>query len=217
MTGSGKTEVYLSAMERVRDLGRRSLIIIPEISFTPQLLDRLNARFPDRVGVLHSALTGAQRWSQWRQISGGLMDVVIGARSAVFAPIPDLGLIVVDEEHDRLTNKRKVSVPTAGTLPSFEASYQDCPVILGSATPALESYENCRQGRYKLLELAGGLPIGRCRRSKRSISARSPRNFSLRFRNVATGGKDPDPRLISAAFAKALTENLQAGRQTLIF
>jgi primosomal protein N' (replication factor Y) len=96
VTGSGKTEVYIRAMERVRDLGRQSLIVAPEISLTPQLLDRLSARFPKRVGVLHSGLTGAQRWAQWRQIADGQVDVVVGARSAVFAPIHKLGLIVVD-------------------------------------------------------------------------------------------------------------------------
>src|SRR6516225_2140461 len=100
VTGSGKTEVYLRAMERIHALGRKTLILIPEISLTPQLLDRLKARFPNKTGVLHSALTAAERWAQWRRIAQGAVDVVIGARSAVFAPIPDLGLIVVDEEHD---------------------------------------------------------------------------------------------------------------------
>src|SRR4029077_13515036 len=100
VTGSGKTEVYLRAMERGRAAGRQSLILIPEISLTPQLIDRLKARFPGRVGILHSALTGAERWAHWWQIVRGNVDVVVGARSAVFAPLPDLGLIVVDEEHD---------------------------------------------------------------------------------------------------------------------
>jgi primosomal protein N' (replication factor Y) len=88
VTGSGKTEVYLRAMERARRAGRQSLMLIPEISLTPQLIDRLGARFPGRVGILHSALTGAERWSQWWRIARGAADVVIGARSAVFAPLP---------------------------------------------------------------------------------------------------------------------------------
>ena len=153
VTGSGKTEVYLRAMERVRDLGRQSLIMIPEISLTPQLLDRLNARFPNRVGVLHSALTGAQRWAQWRQIAGGLVDVVVGARSAVFAPIRNLGLIVVDEEHDASYKQEEGVRYNGRDVAVVRGKFQNCPVILGSATPALESYENCRQSRYKLLEL----------------------------------------------------------------
>ncbi|MBI2991058.1 MAG: DEAD/DEAH box helicase [Deltaproteobacteria bacterium] len=97
VTGSGKTEVYLRAIEETRRLHKRSLILLPEISLTPQLLDRVQKRFPGRVGVLHSSLTGSERWAQWWQALAGDVDVVVGARSAVFAPLPDLGLIVVDE------------------------------------------------------------------------------------------------------------------------
>jgi primosomal protein N' (replication factor Y) (superfamily II helicase) len=220
VTGSGKTEVYLRAIERVRELGRRSLIIIPEISLTPQLLDRLEARFPHKVGMLHSALTGAQRWTQWRHILSGGVDVVVGARSAVFAPVPDLGLIIVDEEHDSSYkqdeglryNGRDVAVVRGKILGS--------PVILGSATPALESYENCRQGRYKLLEITRRvadrpLPI------IEAIDLRQ--QFSSAFvpaaqRAAAKGDVQiVDRRLISDTFAAALKENFEAGQQTLVF
>ena len=153
VTGSGKTEVYLRAMERVRELGRRCLILIPEISLTPQLLDRLNARFPGRVGVLHSGLTGAERWAQWWRIVAGAVDVVVGARSAVFAPVPNLGLIVVDEEHDPSYKQEEGLRYNGRDVAIVRGKFSDCPVILGSATPALESYENCRQGRYRLLEM----------------------------------------------------------------
>lgn len=219
VTGCGKTEVYLRAMERVRELGRRSLIIIPEISLTPQLLDRLNARFPNKVGVLHSALTGAQRWSQWRQIFNGQMDVVIGARSAVFAPIPDLGLIVVDEEHDSSYKQEEGVRYNGRDVAVVRAKLLDCPIILGSATPALESYENCRQGRYKLLEI-----------SRRVANRPLPIIETIDLRNQfhtgvaakqgapsALSGKIPDRSLISGVFADALRENFQAGLQTLIF
>lgn len=218
VTGSGKTEVYLRAMERVRDRGQQSLIMIPEISLTPQLLDRLNARFPARVGVLHSALTGAQRWAQWRQIAGGLVDVVIGARSAVFAPIRNLGLIVVDEEHDASYKQEDGVRYNSRDVAVVRGKLQNCPVILGSATPALESYENCRQGRYKLLELTRRV----ANRPMPSIEAIDLRT-ELYIVSVsasgttATGDKGSDLRLISAALAKALTENLRAGHQTLIF
>ena len=153
VTGGGKTEVYLRAIERARDLGRRSLIIAPEISLTPQLLDRLHDRFPGRVGVLHSALTPAERWSQWQRVASGEIDVVVGARSAVFAPVTNLGLIVVDEEHDP-SYKQEDGVRYNGRdVAVVRAKLLGCPVVLGSATPALESYENCRQGRYRLLEI----------------------------------------------------------------
>jgi primosomal protein N' (replication factor Y) len=220
VTGSGKTEVYLRAMERVRELGRHSLIIIPEISLTPQLLDRLNARFPNKVGVLHSALTGAQRWSQWRQIFDGRMDVVVGARSAVFAPIPNLGLIVVDEEHDS-SYKQEDGVRYNGRdVAVVRAKFLDCPIILGSATPALESYENCRQGRYQLLEITR-------RVANRPLPAIEAIDLREQYHadampakerpSSALDGKSTGRPLISNDFAAALRENFHAGLQTLIF
>ncbi len=143
VTGSGKTEVYLRAMECVRSHRRQSLILIPEISLTPQLLDRLNARFNGRVGVLHSGLTIAERWAQWWQINRGNVDVVVGARSAVFAPLPTLGLIVVDEEHDGSYKQDDGFRYNARDVAVLRGKLSACPVILGSATPSLESYENC--------------------------------------------------------------------------
>jgi primosomal protein N' (replication factor Y) len=217
VTGSGKTEVYLQAMEAARDLGRKSLILIPEISLTPQLLDQLYARFPRRVGVLHSALTAAQRWSQWREIAWGQVDVAVGARSAVFAPLPDLGLIVVDEEHDS-SYKQEEGVRYHGRdVAVVRGKQQNCPVILGSATPALESYENCRQGRYTLLEM-GRRVADRPLPKIEAIDLR--RQFfsapaEARADN-ANGSRDAGG-LIAADFAKALQENIQAGRQSLIF
>lgn len=215
VTGSGKTEVYLRAMERVRDLGRQSLIMIPEISLTPQLLDRLNARFPNRVGVLHSALTGAQRWTQWRQIAGGVVDVVVGARSAVFAPIRNLGLIVVDEEHDASYKQEEGVRYNGRDVAVVRGKFQNCPVLLGSATPALESYENCRQSRYRLLEITRRV-ADRPMPSIEAIDLRAELH-AVSASSAATGGTDPDLRLFSTTLAKALTENWRAGHQTLIF
>jgi primosomal protein N' (replication factor Y) len=218
VTGSGKTEVYVRAMERVKSLGRRSLILIPEISLTPQLLDRLNTRFPDRVGVLHSALTSAERWAQWRRIARGEITVVVGARSAVFAPIPDLGLVIVDEEHDSSYKQEEGVRYNGRDVAIVRAKLLGCPVILGSATPALESYENCRQGRYRLLEITRRVEQ-RPLPNIETIDLRAPHHDSVSSSNQKPGAEDSDPdrRLISAAFAKALTENLEAGYQTLIF
>jgi len=153
VTGSGKTEVYLRAMEKVREAGRQSLILIPEISLTPQLIDRLKARFPGRVGILHSALTGAERSAHWWRIVRGDVDIVVGARSAVFAPLPDLGLIVVDEEHDPSYKQEEGLRYNGRDVAVVRGKFLGCPVILGSATPAIESYENCLRGRYRLLEI----------------------------------------------------------------
>ncbi len=219
VTGSGKTEVYLRAMERVRALGRKSLILIPEIALTPQLLDRLSSRFPGKIGVLHSGLTAAERWAQYRQIAHGSIDVVVGARSAVFAPIPDLGLIVVDEEHDSSYKQEEGLRYNGRDIAVVRAKLLSCPVILGSATPALESYENCRQGRYRLLEItqrveARPLPRIELIDLRRRFDSK---NTNSNNQGSAMDSRDPNHQLLSPVFAKALQENLQAGHQTLIF
>lgn len=221
VTGSGKTEIYMRAMERAAAMGRRSLILIPEISLTPQLLDRLAARFPGKIGALHSALTNAERWAQWRQIASGKIDIIVGARSAVFAPIPNLGLIVVDEEHDSSYKQEEGLRYNGRDVAVVRGKLLDCPVILGSATPALESYENCRQRRYRLLEITQRVE----QRSLPEIEA-----IDLRARvppprstpdsskpAAATDGKNPDRQLISDTFVHALRENFRVGRQTLVF
>jgi len=221
VTGSGKTEVYLRAMERVRELGRRCLILIPEISLTPQLLDRLNARFTGRVGVLHSGLTGAERWAQWWRIVAGAVDVVVGARSAVFAPVPNLGLIVVDEEHDPSYKQEEGLRYNGRDVAIVRGKFSDCPVILGSATPALESYENCRQGRYRLLEMtkrveARPLPTIETidlRRQSHQTPAPPMMSSAAASQETNSGNR----RLISEPLLEALAKNLQDGHQTLIF
>ena len=209
VTGSGKTEVYLRAMERARQADRQSLILIPEISLTPQLIDRLGARFPGRVGVLHSALTGAERWSQWWRIARGGADVVIGARSAVFAPLPRLGLIIVDEEHDPSYKQEEGLRYNGRDVSVVRGKHLACPVILGSATPAVESYENCRQGRYRLLEMPQRV---------RSRPLPIIELVDLRAQAKNTGSDDSGAhRLISQPLAHALSENYAKSRQTLIF
>jgi primosomal protein N' (replication factor Y) (superfamily II helicase) len=221
VTGSGKTEVYLRAMERVRGLGRRSLILIPEISLTPQLLDRLDARFPGRVGVLHSGLTDAERWAQWWRIARGNIDVVVGARSAVFAPVPNLGLIVVDEEHDPSYKQDEGLRYNGRDVAVVRGRLAACPVVLGSATPALESYENCRQGRYRLLEItqrveARPLPTIETIDLRRQFRKSAP--ASVPSESAATGErKKSEPQFMTESFLDALTANLRSGHQTLIF
>ena len=204
VTGSGKTEVYLRAMEQVREQGRQSLILVPEIALTPQLLDRLEARFPGDVAVLHSGLTAAERWRHWWRIAHGAVKVVAGARSAVFAPVRDLGLIVVDEEHDT-SYKQEEGVRYHGRdLAVVRGRIVGCPVVLGSATPSVESYHNARSGRYRMLEL-----------TERVEARPMPRVETV---DVKTA---PEPsavdRLFSAPLLRALQENHERGRQSLVF
>jgi len=140
VTGSGKTEVYLQAIAPVLERGKSALVLVPEIGLTPQLTDRFRARFGDRVCVYHSRLSAGERYDTWRQTIQGDPQVVIGTRSAIFAPLPNLGLIVLDEEHDS-SFKQARPAPTyhARKVAQWRAELENCPMILGSATPSLES------------------------------------------------------------------------------
>jgi primosomal protein N' (replication factor Y) (superfamily II helicase) len=142
VTGSGKTEVYLQAIAPLLAQGRSALVLVPEIGLTPQLTDRFRARFGDRVCVYHSALSDGERFDTWRQMLTGSPQVVIGTRSAVFAPLPNLGLIILDEEHDG-SFKQDQPAPCyhARTVAQWRSQLENCPLILGSATPALESWQ----------------------------------------------------------------------------
>ncbi len=141
VTGSGKTEVYLQAIAPVLQRGQSALVLVPEIGLTPQLTDRFRARFGSRVCVYHSALSEGERYDTWRQMLHGEAQVVIGTRSAVFAPLPNLGLVVLDEEHDS-SFKQDQPAPCyhARTVACWRAELENCPLILGSATPALETW-----------------------------------------------------------------------------
>lgn len=145
VTGSGKTEVYLQAIAPLLEAGKSALALVPEIGLTPQLTDRFRARFGNKVCVYHSALSDGERYDTWRQMLSGGSQVVIGTRSAVFAPLPNLGLILLDEEHDS-SFKQTQLVPAyhARTIARWRAELENCPLILGSATPSLESIKNAQ-------------------------------------------------------------------------
>jgi primosomal protein N' (replication factor Y) len=146
VTGSGKTEVYLQAIAPILNQGKSALVLVPEIGLTPQLTDRFRARFGNKVNVYHSALSDGERYDTWRQMLTGEPQIVIGTRSAVFAPLPKLGLIVLDEEHDS-SFKQDQFAPTyhARTVAKWRAELENCPLILGSATPSLETWVNIRE------------------------------------------------------------------------
>ena len=150
VTGSGKTEVYLRAVARCLERGANALVLVPEIGLTPQLLERFHARLPVRMAVLHSALSDAERLAAWRDARSGRARVVIGTRSAVFAPVPALGLIIVDEEHDSSYKQQEGGCRySARDVAVRRAQQAAVPVVLGSATPALESLHNVQLGRYR--------------------------------------------------------------------
>ncbi|EGL82608.1 primosomal protein N' [Caldalkalibacillus thermarum TA2.A1] len=153
VTGSGKTEVYLQAIAHVLKKGKEAIVLVPEISLTPQMVERFKGRFGDQVAVVHSRLSVGERYDTWRKIRNGQAKIVIGARSALFAPFERLGLIIIDEEHESSYKQEENPRYHARDVAIFRGQYHQAPVILGSATPSLESYARARKNVYTLLSL----------------------------------------------------------------
>ena len=203
VTGSGKTEVYLRCIAACLAGGRTALVLVPEISLTHQLIDCVRARFGNRVAVLHSALSDGERWDEWRKISRGEVAIVVGARSAVFAPLPRLGLVVVDEEHDPAYKQEDGIRYNGRDVAVMRAKSAGCPVVLGSATPAMETFHNGRSGRYQVLALP------------ERVEARPlPSVDIVDLRRSSSAGR---ALLISRQLAAALEANLAAHGQSLVF
>ncbi|MBN2581179.1 MAG: primosomal protein N' [Pirellulales bacterium] len=152
VTGSGKTEIYIQAIQEVLHFGRQAIVLVPEISLTPQTVERFRLRFGE-VAVLHSHLSDAERHWHWQRIAEGRVPVVVGARSAIFAPAPHLGLIVLDEEHETSFKQETAPRYHARDVALYRAEAEGVPLVLGSATPSLESWHEAQVGRYKLVEL----------------------------------------------------------------
>jgi primosomal protein N' (replication factor Y) len=153
VTGSGKTEVYLRAIEKVIHQGREAIILVPEISLTPQLLSRFRDRFGENLGLLHSGLGRGERYDQWRSIWEGRVQIALGARSAIFAPFRNIGIIIVDEEHEPSYKQEDKLKYHARDLAVVRAKQDEATLLLGSATPSLESFYNAERGKFRLLSL----------------------------------------------------------------
>lgn len=153
VTGSGKTEVYLQAIQDVIAKGQEAIVLVPEISLTPQMVDRFKGRFGSEVAVLHSALSSGEKYDEWRKVQHKEVKVVVGARSAVFAPFENIGIIIIDEEHENSYKQEDQPRYHARDVAIKRGEYYNCPVILGSATPTLESYARARKGVYRLAVL----------------------------------------------------------------
>ena len=209
VTGSGKTEVYMHLIQRVIDAGRTAILLVPEISLTPQTAGRFVSRFgADRVAVLHSGLTASQRNQQWSDARSGARKIVIGARSAVFAPLTDLGLVVVDEEHDGSYKQEQVPRYHARDVAIMRARTAGCPVVLGSATPSLESWANAARGKAQLIRLprrATGAPMPEVRLV----------DLAEERRRLVDSGASPY-RLVGPRLEAALRSTLDAGKQAIL-
>ena len=199
VTGSGKTEVYLQASQTVLHEGSQVLVLVPEIALTPQLVGRFRARFGDRIAVLHSGLSDAERLREWRRIRAKEADVAIGARSALFAPFTRLGLIVVDEEHDGSYKQDDGVRYHARDLAVVRGKMARCPVVLGSATPSVETWQNAQEGRYTRLTLP-----------ERATASSLPSVELIDMR-----GRPPGEPL-SKELVTALQETVEAGEQAII-
>jgi primosomal protein N' (replication factor Y) len=203
VTGSGKTEVYLQAAERVLARGRGVLFLVPEIALTHELVSLVYSRFGSTVALLHSALSAGERWDEWRRLSRREARMAIGVRSAVFAPVPDLGLVVVDEEHDGAYKQEEGLRYNARDLAVVRARNAGCPVVLGSATPSIESHHNSLAGRYRLLELADRI-------AERPLPV-------VELVDLKSERPEGDPAVFAKRLRTALAENLAAGDQSLVF
>lgn len=153
VTGSGKTEVYLQTIEEVLNLNRQAMMLVPEIALTPQMVLRFKRRFGDEVAVLHSGLSKGERYDEWQKIRDGKARVSVGARSSVFAPFKNLGMIIIDEEHESSYKQEDYPRYHARDIAQWRSEYHQCPLILGSATPSLESFARAEKGVYELLSL----------------------------------------------------------------
>jgi primosomal protein N' (replication factor Y) (superfamily II helicase) len=154
VTGSGKTAVYLAALQRVLERGLGAILLVPEIGLTPAAAAQLDATFGNQVALLHSALTPAERSEQWHRIRRGEAPIVVGTRSAIFAPVPSLGLILVDEEHDQSYKQEETPRYNARDVAVMRAKLANIPIVLGSATPSLESWQNSESGKYRRITMA---------------------------------------------------------------
>jgi primosomal protein N' (replication factor Y) len=203
VTGSGKTEVYLQALAATIAQGRRGIVLVPEIALTAQAIQRFSGRFPGRVAIMHGALSAGERYDEWRRIRAGRVDVVIGSRTALFAPVPDLGLVVLDEEHEP-AYKQDERTPTyhARSAALALSDLLGIPLILGSATPAVESFYRAVHREYQLVELP------------QRISAGLPPVEIVDLRNELLSG---NTSIFSRRLQSRLTDVLRNGQQAILY
>lgn len=203
VTGSGKTEVYLQTIQEVLKRGKEAIVLVPEISLTPQMVERFKGRFGDEVAVLHSGLSIGEKYDEWRKIHRKEVKVVVGARSAIFAPFENVGVIIIDEEHESSYKQEETPRYHARDVAKMRGLYHQCPVILGSATPSLESFARAQKGVYTLLELTK-------RMNDRSLPAVEIVDMREELRN---GNRS----MFSTKLVELLQDRLVKREQTVLF
>src|SRR6266496_2622156 len=207
VTGSGKTEIYLQTIRAALERGHTAIVLVPEISLTPQTVERFKGRFADMqdaVAVLHSHLSEGERHDEWHKIHSGRARIVIGARSAVFAPLKNLGLIVVDEEHETTYKQEEAPRYHARDVAVVRAKIEKCAVVLGSATPSLESYHNAATGKYRLVTL-----------TQRIDEKQMPLMRIVDLRQERR--KEKKAAILSEKLSQAIADRLEKREQTILF
>lgn len=204
VTGSGKTEIYLQAIRHVLDQGKGAIVLVPEISLTPQTVERFRSRFGEGIAVLHSSLGEGERHDEWHRVHDGHARIVIGARSAVFAPVRNLGLIVVDEEHEPSYKQEEAPRYHARDMAVLRGHMEKCAVVLGSATPSLESLRNAQVGKYALVRLP-----------ERVDHRRMPVMTIVDMRLEAE--REGRPNVFSRTLVEAIQQRLDRGEQVMLF
>jgi len=210
VTGSGKTEIYLQAIAYALEQGKGAIVLVPEISLTPQTVERFKARFSSGklqtlVAVLHSHLSAGERHDEWHKIRQGRARIVIGARSAIFAPVEPLGLVIVDEEHEHTYKQEEAPRYHARDVAIMRGQMENAVVVLGSATPSMESFYNCQRGKYALIELP-----------ERVDDQKLPRVRVVDMRQAAAQ-KEKGPPTFSPQLKEAITQRLERNEQTILF
>lgn len=203
VTGSGKTEVYLQLIDEAIKIGKSAIVLVPEISLTPQTIERFVSRFGNRVAVIHSGLSPGERFDEWRKVKNGLVDVVVGVRNAVFAPFNNLGLIIIDEEHET-TYKQSDLRPkyNAKEVAEKRCEIEKAVLVMASATPSLEAYYKANKGEYKLIRLTKRI------------------NFSMPQIEVVNMSEElamGNTSIFSRKLFSYIKENLKRKEQTILF
>ena len=204
ITGSGKTEIYLQLIKRELENGKTAIVLVPEISLTPQTIDRFTSRFgKEKIAVLHSKLSNGERFDQWNKIKEGKAQIVIGARSAIFAPLKELGIIIIDEEHDSSYQSESTPQYDALEIARKIADEENIKLVLGSATPDTRTYKNALEGKISLIEL-----------TKRANNARLPEVEIVDLRDELANGNH---NMISTKLKNEIQKNIESKNQTILF
>ena len=202
VTGSGKTEIFLQMVEEVINQGKEAIILVPEISLTPQTIERFKGRFDEKIAIIHSGLTPKERFDQWRMINNGEVKIAIGARSAIFAPFKNLGIIIIDEEHDNSYTSSKDPKYHTDEIARFRANYNNCNLILASATPSINTMTRAQNGDYDLIHL------------KNRVNNNLP---DIEIIDLKEELKNSNYSIISYRLQEEIKNNLDKNEQTILF